>query len=73
MIKLLESIFVIFLSLSLLTALILVFSQLMGLLIGNGELMLQMNDMLLTPAIVSAAIFSGAAFILGYTNKYKDN
>lgn len=73
MIKLLESIFVIFLSLSLLTALILVFSQLMGLLIGNGELMLQMNDMLLTPAIVSAAIFSGVAFILGYTNKYKDN
>lgn len=72
MIKLLESIFVIFLSLSLLTALILVFSQLVGLIIGNGELMVQMNDILLTPSIVSAAIFSGAAFILGYTKKYRN-
>lgn len=73
MIKILESIFVIFLGLSILTALILVFSQLVSLIIGNGSMMVQMNDMLLTPAIVSAAIFSGAAFLLGYTNKYKSN
>jgi len=73
MVKLLEIIFVLFLALSLLTALVLVFTQILGLIIGNGELMVQMNDLLLTPAIICAAIFSGAAFILGYTKKYQKN
>lgn len=73
MVKFLEIIFVTFLGLSLITALVLVFTQLLGLIFGNGELMVQMNDLLLTPAIIFAAIFSGAAFVLGYTKKYQNN
>ena len=73
MVKFLEVIFVTFLGLSLITALVLVFTQMLGLIFGNGELMVQMNDLLLTPAIIFAAIFSGAAFVLGYTKKYKNN
>lgn len=73
MTRLLEIIFIIFLFLSILTALILVVSQLIGLVIQNGEFMIQMNDLLLTPAIVFAAVFAAAAFILGYLPKYKKN
>lgn len=71
MIKFLEYIFIIFLGLSILTALLLVFSQIFGLVIQSGDVMIDMNDLLLTPAIIFSAIFAGAAFILGYTPKYK--
>ena len=64
--KLLEKIFAIFLLLSIITALIMVIAQLLGLIILNGEFIIKVNDILLTPAIILAAIFSGVAFILGY-------
>ncbi|RIM75474.1 hypothetical protein BU121_12010, partial [Staphylococcus xylosus] len=64
--KLLEKIFAIFLLLSIVTALIMVIAQLLGLIILNGEFIIKVNDILLTPAIILAAIFSGVAFILGY-------
>lgn len=71
--KFLEKIFVIFLFLSILTALIMVFLQMLGLIIGNGEFIIKVNDILLTPSIILASIFAGIAFILGYFPKYKDN
>ncbi|PTH90740.1 hypothetical protein BU108_13065, partial [Staphylococcus xylosus] len=61
--KLLEKIFAIFLLLSIITALIMVIAQLLGLIILNGEFIIKVNDILLTPAIILAAIFSGVAFI----------
>ena len=70
--KLLEKIFAIFLLLSIITALIMVIAQLLGLIILNGELIIKVNDILLTPAIILDSIFSGVAFILGYFPKYKD-
>lgn len=70
--KLLEKIFAIFLLLSIITALIMVIAQLLGLIILNGEFIIKVNNILLTPAIILAAIFSGVAFILGYFPKYKD-
>lgn len=70
--KILETVFTICLLLSIFVAFILVLLQLIGLIIGNGELMIKANDVLLTPAIVLAAIFSGIAFILGYFPKYKE-
>lgn len=56
--KLLEKIFAIFLLLSIITALIMVIAQLLGLIILNGEFIIKVNDILLTPAIILAAIFS---------------
>ncbi|RIO57256.1 hypothetical protein BUZ85_20015 [Mammaliicoccus sciuri] len=70
--KLLEKVFGIFLLLSIVTALIMVSAQLLGLIMLNGAFIIKVNDMLLTPAIILAAIFSGVAFILGYLPKYKD-
>lgn len=70
--KILETIFTVCLLLSIFVAFILVALQLIGLIIGNGELMIKANDTLSTPAIVLAAIFSGVAFILGYFPKYKE-
>lgn len=71
--KFLEFTFTFCLLLSIIIALILVLAQMVGLIIGNGDLMIQVNDVLLTPAIILAAIFSGIAFILGYFPKYKQN
>ncbi|MBO1920034.1 hypothetical protein J4710_09990 [Staphylococcus xylosus] len=45
--------------------------QLLGLIILNGEFIIKVNDILLTPAIILAAIFSGVAFILGYFRNIK--
>ncbi|MBU0439319.1 hypothetical protein [Staphylococcus succinus] len=70
--RFLEKVFVIFLFLSILTALIMVLLQILGLVIGNGEFIIKVNETLLTPAIILAAIFSGIAFVLGYFPKYKD-
>lgn len=69
--KLLEYTFIVCLILSIITAAILVITQLIGLVIANGDLMVQVNNLLLTPAIILAAVFSGVAFILGYFPKYK--
>lgn len=70
--KFLEKAFVIFLFLSILIALIMVLLQMLGLVIGSGSFIVKVNETLLTPAIILAAIFSGIAFILGYFPKYKD-
>nr|WP_263314212.1 hypothetical protein [Mammaliicoccus sp. Marseille-Q6498] len=70
--KFLEKAFVIFLFLSILTALIMVLAQMVGLIIGNGSFIINVSDTLLTPSIVFAAIFGGIAFILNYFPKYKD-
>ncbi|GAA0349002.1 MULTISPECIES: hypothetical protein [Oceanobacillus] len=69
--KFLEKAFIVSLILSILTALIMVLTQLFGLIIGNGELMINVSDLLLRTAIILAAVFSGIAFILGYFPKYK--
>ncbi|MFC4713554.1 hypothetical protein [Planococcus dechangensis] len=68
---LLERLFTICLLLSILMGLIMVGSQLIGLLIGNGELAVQSSELLKQPTIILAAIFSGFAFILGYFPDYK--
>lgn len=70
--KFLEKAFVIFLFFSILIALIMVLLQILGLVIGSGEFIIKVNETMLTPAIILAAIFSGIAFILGYFPKYKD-
>lgn len=43
--------------------------QIIGLVIGNGEFIIKVNETLLTPSIILAAIFSGIAFVLGYFPK----
>lgn len=70
--KLLERLFTICLILSLLLALIMVAAQMIGLIIGNGNLMIQSSEVLTQPTIVLAALFSGIAFILGYFPNYKE-
>ncbi|WP_252312203.1 hypothetical protein [Sinobaca sp. H24] len=70
--KLLERLFTICLILSLLLAFIMVVTQIIGLLIGNGNLMIQSSEMLTQPTIVLAALFSGIAFILGYFPSYQE-
>lgn len=68
---LLERLFTICLLLSILMGLIMVGSQLIGLLVGNGELVVQSSELLKQPTIILAAIFSGFAFILGYFPDYR--
>ncbi|ADC49615.1 hypothetical protein BpOF4_07785 [Alkalihalophilus pseudofirmus OF4] len=69
---LLERLFSLCLLLSLLLALTMVVSQLIGFMIGNGELVIQSRDILKQPTIIFAAIFSGIAFILGYFPAYQE-
>lgn len=69
---LLERLFAICLLLSILLGLIMVVSQLIGLLFGNGEMVVQSTELLKQPTIILAAIFSGFAFILGYFPDYKE-
>ncbi|MBM6629530.1 hypothetical protein JTF04_07525 [Mammaliicoccus vitulinus] len=70
--KILEKTFTVCLVLSVTIVFILILAQAIGLIIGNGGFMIQANNLLLTPAIVLAAIFSGIAFILGYFPEYKE-
>ncbi|WP_142828502.1 hypothetical protein [Planococcus soli] len=69
---LLERLFVICLLSSILLGLIMVGGQLIGLLFGNGEMVVQSSELLKQPTIILAAIFSGFAFILGYFPDYKE-
>lgn len=69
---LLERLFVTCLLLSILLGLIMVGGQLIGLLFGNGEMVVQSSELLKQPTIILAAIFSGFAFILGYFPDYKE-
>ncbi len=69
--RFLERAFIVCLMLSVATAFILVLTQLLGLVMGDGNIMIRANEILLTPAIVLAALFSAFAFILGYFPKYK--
>ncbi|MFB5660413.1 hypothetical protein [Alteribacillus sp. HJP-4] len=69
---LLERLFTICLLLSLLLALSMVLSQLTGIIIGNGEVVVQSSEILTQPTIILAAIFSGLAFILGFFPKYQE-
>lgn len=69
---LLERLFVICLLSSIVLGIIMVGGQLIGLLIGNGEMVVQSSELLKQPTIILAAIFSGFAFILGYFPKYKE-
>lgn len=70
--KLLENLFTICLLLSLLLAFIMVAAQVIGLIIGNGNLMIQSSEALTQPTIILAAVFSGIAFILGYFPNYQE-
>lgn len=67
----LERLFTICLLLSILLGLTMVGIQLIGLLIGNGEMVVRSSELLKQPTIILAAIFSGFAFILGYFPDYK--
>lgn len=69
---LLERLFAICLLLSILLGLTMVGGQLIGLLLGNGEMVVQSSELLKQPTIILAAIFSGFAFILGYFPDYKE-
>ncbi|MFS8188472.1 hypothetical protein ACMG4J_17230 [Rossellomorea marisflavi] len=69
--RLLERFFAISLLLSLVLAFIMVISQLIGLIMGNGEWAIISSEWLKQPTIILAAIFSGIAFVLGYTKAYK--
>lgn len=69
---LLERLFTICLLLSILLGLIMVGSQLAGLLFGNGEWVVKSSELLKQPTIILAAIFSGFAFLLGYFPDYKE-
>lgn len=71
--KVLERLFTISLLASLTLALIMITLQVIGLLSGNGQLMIQSGEWLKQPTIILVAIFSGTAFILGYFSKYRDD
>lgn len=70
--KILEKAFTVCLVISIGIVFILVISQMVALIFGNGTFMIEANDVLLTPGIVFAAIFSGIAFVLGYFPQYKE-
>lgn len=71
--KILEKCFTFSLLISVGLGFLMIVMQMIGLLIGNGELMIQSTDWLKQPTIIFAAVFSGIAFILGYFPKYQVN
>lgn len=70
--KVLENLFAITLLTSLILGLLMIVLQVIGLITGNGQLMIQSNEWLKQPVIILIAIFAGAAFILGYFPKYRE-
>ncbi|MBB6451041.1 preprotein translocase subunit SecG [Geomicrobium halophilum] len=71
--KMLERLFTISLVLSLTLAFLMILLQMIGLVIGDGQLMVQASEWLTQPTIILAAVFSGIAFILGYFPKYRES
>lgn len=70
--KVLKRLFTITLITSLILALVMITLQVIGLVIGNGQLMIQSSNWFKQPVIILIAIFSGVAFILGYFPKYHE-
>ncbi len=70
--KTLKYLFTITLFISLVLALVMIALQVIGLITGNGQLMIQANEWLKQPVIIFIAIFSGVAFIFGYFPNYRE-
>ncbi|MFS0788818.1 hypothetical protein ABC345_20865 [Shouchella sp. 1P09AA] len=68
----LEKLFTISLILSIVCALTMILLQLVGLIIGNGDLVIASSEWLKAPTIILSAVFSGIAFVLGYFPDYKE-